>query len=182
MSVRFVGEGNLGRDPSFKITNPESDGSGEEIEKLEVSIYFQNLVYKNGSYQEDGSFWAVVEIWGKAAEHNHRILKKGDRVLVAGRLKIDTYTPTKGRNKGQEVQAPVVTADAIGLQCVRLETVQRRTPDSPKPATTDTPCPALAGDSEAPPQPSEQESMTEEMQLPEENGDNTAPVDQEAGS
>jgi single-stranded DNA-binding protein len=55
------------------------------------------------------------EAWGTAAENAAESLAKGDRVLVAGRIRTDVYTPDTGPNAGNEVRRLRVVTDEVAV-------------------------------------------------------------------
>jgi single-strand DNA-binding protein len=71
--------GNLVRDPELRYTP-----NGHAVANITVATN-----RKSGEYQE--TFFGYVQVWGKQAENVNQYLAKGDRVLVEGRLKTETY-------------------------------------------------------------------------------------------
>lgn len=70
--------GNLVRDPEMRTT-----ASGSNVTSLSIAV---NRVYKvDGEQREDVSY-IDCSAWGKLAEMFNQYLKKGDPILVSGRL------------------------------------------------------------------------------------------------
>ncbi len=58
-------------------------------------------------------FWPC-QVWGPMAEHVSDSLTKGDRVMVTGRVRANTWTPSEGPNAGVEQRRLEVVVDEIG--------------------------------------------------------------------
>ncbi len=77
--------GNLGRDPEMRYTP-----SGQAVTSFSVAT---NRQYTDSSGQPvKETIWFRVSTWGKTAEVCNQYLKKGQKVLVEGRLVADTAT------------------------------------------------------------------------------------------
>src|SRR5258708_12013947 len=76
--------GNLRRDPEIRYTP-----KGTTLADIGLAI---NRIWKNdeGEKQEDTTF-VDVTLWGKLAEVAEKYLKKGEPVLVEGRLQLDSW-------------------------------------------------------------------------------------------
>src|SRR5258708_22898974 len=76
--------GNLTRDPEIRYTP-----KGTTLADIGLAI---NRIWKNdeGEKQEDTTF-VDVTLWGKLAEVAEKYLKKGEPVLVEGRLQLDSW-------------------------------------------------------------------------------------------
>lgn len=76
--------GNLTRDPETRYT---PQGTAVAGFGLGVNRRFKD---KEGKIQEETTF-VDIEVWGQTAENCGKYLKKGDSVLVDGRLKQDKW-------------------------------------------------------------------------------------------
>lgn len=76
--------GNIGNDPEFRSTP-----SGRSVLKFRVATN-ESWKDKSGQLQEHTE-WHNVNIWGPRAEALQRILTKGTRVYIEGRIRTDTY-------------------------------------------------------------------------------------------
>lgn len=76
--------GNIGAEPELRTT-PQ----GQSVLKLRLATTW-NYVDKNQERQEKTE-WHSVTIWGKRGEALARILTKGARILVEGRLQTSSY-------------------------------------------------------------------------------------------
>lgn len=77
--------GNLGRDPEMRYTP-----SGQPVTNMSVATSRQ-YTDSNGQQVKE-TIWFRVSVWGKQAEACNQYLKKGNKVLVEGRLVPDQST------------------------------------------------------------------------------------------
>ncbi len=78
--------GNLGRDPEMRYTP-----SGQAVTSFSVATN-RSYTGNNGQPVKE-TIWFRVSAWGKQAETCNNYLRKGNKVLVEGRLQAD---PTSG--------------------------------------------------------------------------------------
>lgn len=74
---RIILLGNLSRDPEVSTTN-----SGKNNCKFSIAV--------NDSYSEDVNFFDCIA-WGNTGDTIARYFKKGRKILIEGRVKIDNY-------------------------------------------------------------------------------------------
>jgi single-strand DNA-binding protein len=85
MSVnKFIGIGNLGRDPEFRVS---ADGNGVANFSMAMTEKYKD---KSGKQQEFTE-WANVVCFGKLAEIVQQYVSKGMQVYVEGKLKTEKY-------------------------------------------------------------------------------------------
>lgn len=72
--------GNVGRDPEMKYTP-----AGQAVTTFSVAV-------SEGYGEKKYTLWFRVTAWGKTAEACNNYVKKGDKVLVDGRLSGDAAT------------------------------------------------------------------------------------------
>lgn len=77
--------GNLGRDPELRYTQ-----QGTPV--LNFSLAY-NEKQKGG---EKKTHWFKILAWSKTAERFGQVLKKGDRVIVSGRVLNNSWTDKEG--------------------------------------------------------------------------------------
>jgi single-strand DNA-binding protein len=77
--------GNLGRDPEMRFTP-----SGQAVTNFSVATSRQ-YTDSNGQQVKE-TIWFRISVWGKQAETCNQYLKKGNKVLVEGRLVPDPAT------------------------------------------------------------------------------------------
>jgi single-strand DNA-binding protein len=100
---RVVIVGNVCRDPELRATP-----SGQQVCDVSVAVN-EKWDDKSGTTQERVTF-VDVTMWGKTAETFCRWKKKGDPVLVEGRLQQDNWTDKESGKKRSKLK---VQADRI---------------------------------------------------------------------
>lgn len=111
MSMNVTVVGNLTRDPELRFTN-----KGDAVANLSIAV---NERVKDGDTWVDGepSFYEI-KAWRKLAENAAEALRKGDRVVVLGKMKVEKF---EGKD-GEQRSKPVVTADEIAAS-IRFKTL-----------------------------------------------------------
>ena len=118
MSTRFIGSGNLGTAPSTRKV--EVDGESRTV--TDMRVYFDRLVPQDdGTFADDGGFWFTVTTWGRLAESCAKLLQKGMRVRVEGRLREHGWDSEDGPRTELRL-----TADRLTLELAQLEGVTVR--------------------------------------------------------
>lgn len=118
MSNQFTGTGNLGKAPALRYVNV----NGEKRAVLDLFIYFDRPVRKEEAFEDNGGFWLNSSVWGTRAEILMKLLQKGMRVQVIGRLRLESW-----ENEGQETMNELrLTVDHLAIHPVCLESVQMR--------------------------------------------------------
>ena len=84
--------GNLGADPEFRTTQ-----SGQSVLKLRLATS-ETYLDRNKERQERTS-WHSITVWGKRAEGLAKILSKGDRLFVEGRISYSSYDDKEGNKR-----------------------------------------------------------------------------------
>lgn len=95
--------GNLTNDPELRYT-----GKGTALLKLRVACN-ERKKDDRGEWVDGRSAFLNVNAWGGKAERAAETLKKGDEVIVIGRLSIDKYTDKDG-NERQSIE---IDADQV---------------------------------------------------------------------
>lgn len=96
MSTYFVGTGNVGAKPEFRVF---PQGNDEPRKLLKLNVRFDNPVPVKDGYQDRGGFWAPVEIWHPDAQRWSEIFQTGMRVLVQGRMVCQEWEDRKTGDK-----------------------------------------------------------------------------------
>lgn len=99
--------GNLGADPELRMTQ-----GGQAILKLRMATT-EHYLDKNNTRQEKTE-WHSVTMWGKRAEALSRILNKGDRVFVEGKLTTSSWEKDGEKRYRTEVTATNVILSGGG--------------------------------------------------------------------
>jgi len=85
MYEKIVLVGNLGKDPVMRYTP-----TGQQVCDFSLATS-EKWTGQDGQLNERTKWW-TVEVWGKTAENCNQYLKKGSRVLVEARMKVDPKT------------------------------------------------------------------------------------------
>lgn len=99
--------GNLGADPELRMT-----GGGQAVLKLRMATS-ESYLDRNNARQERTE-WHSITIWGKRAEGLAKILKKGDRLFVEGRIETSTYEKDGEKRYRTEVVGNNVVLNGSG--------------------------------------------------------------------
>jgi single-strand DNA-binding protein len=84
--------GNLGADPELRMTT-----GGQAVLKIRLATS-EKYVDKDRNRQERTE-WHSCVVWGKRAEALAKILTKGSRILVEGRIQTQTYDDRDGNKR-----------------------------------------------------------------------------------
>ena len=95
--------GNLAKDPEIKYTN---DGIAIADLRLAVNRKWKD---RQGNDMETVDFFNIA-VWNKLAENCSNDLKKGDRVIISGRLNNRTFDTKDGK----KINIINITADVVG--------------------------------------------------------------------
>ncbi len=118
MSNTFVGTGNLGAAPTLKhvLVN------GEDRAVCELRVFFDEYSRdEHGELQQSGGFWLTGSIWDRRAEAAAKLLRKGARVSIEGRLREETW---QDKTTGEEQSDFRLAVDDVFLALSRIESVQ----------------------------------------------------------
>jgi single-strand DNA-binding protein len=117
MYQKLVIVGNLGTDPEMRYTP-----SGQAVTNFSVAT---NRGYTSSDGNKvDETTWFRVSVWGKQAESTNQYLKKGNKVLVEGRLNPDRDTGGPRlwtRQDGTSAASFEMTAEAVKFLTPRAE-------------------------------------------------------------
>jgi single-strand DNA-binding protein len=117
MYQKLVIVGNLGNDPEMRYTP-----SGQAVTNFSVATN-RRYTSSDGN-QVDETTWFRVSVWGKQAETTNQYLKKGNKVLVEGRLNPDRDTGGPRlwtRQDGTSAASFEITAEAVRFLTPRGE-------------------------------------------------------------
>lgn len=118
MPNNYQGTGNLGESPALKTVQV----NGEDRKVAELRVFFDNYrADGQGGLEQIGGHWLDVSLWDYKAEQAARLLRKGTRVLVMGRLELDSWTD---RETGEPREKLRVVADDVLLSLTRLKGVE----------------------------------------------------------
>ena len=92
---RIIMVGNLTRDPELKQLP-----SGQAVCRLNVASNRQFRNRQSGDMVQEVCF-VDVDVWGPQAESSNQYLEKGRQVLIEGRLKLDNWQDSEGKNRSK---------------------------------------------------------------------------------
>lgn len=90
--------GNLGADPELKVTQ-----GGQAVLKLRLATT-ESYLDRNNTRQERTE-WHRVTLWGKRGEALAKILRKGERIFLEGRLETSSYEKDGEKRYSTEIVA-----------------------------------------------------------------------------
>ncbi len=91
--------GNVGKDPDVRFT-----GNGNAVANFSVAT---SESYKFGDEWKTATEWHNIVAWGKTAEYIGENVQKGDKVVVIGKLKTDSWEDKKTGDKKYKTQIVV---------------------------------------------------------------------------
>jgi single-strand DNA-binding protein len=89
---RVILIGNLGGDPELRYVP-----SGQA--KLSVRIATTETYRDRDNEKKERTDWHHVVIWGKRAEALNKLIARGDRIGVEGRIQTRSYDDTEGKKR-----------------------------------------------------------------------------------
>lgn len=111
--------GNVSDVPTLRVT-PQ----GIPVASFRVANTPRRRDTGTGNWVDGETVWFGVSAWRQLGEHAATSIKKGDRVVLVGRLTSDTYTAESG-----EVRSSLkVDAQSIGLELSRGTAVYSKAP------------------------------------------------------
>jgi single-strand DNA-binding protein len=75
----------------------------------------RRYVNENGEWTDGATLWFTVKAWRSAAANVAKSVRKGDPVVVTGRLEVDEWTGPDG----QQRSGLVINASAVGVDATR---------------------------------------------------------------
>jgi single-strand DNA-binding protein len=118
MPNTFQGTGNLGDSPVLKTVQV----NGEDHKVAELRVFFDN--YRpdgQGGLEQTGGYWLDVSVWDYKGEQAARLLRKGARVHVIGRLELDSWAD---RETGEPREKLRLVADDVLMSLTRVKGVE----------------------------------------------------------
>lgn len=84
--------GNLGADPELRMT-----GGGQAVLKLRLAT--SETYLDRNKVRQERTDWHSIVVWGKRGEALSKILNKGSRLFVEGRLQTSSYDDKEGHKR-----------------------------------------------------------------------------------
>lgn len=120
--------GNIATDPQNRRTS-----SGTPVTTFRVASSQRRFDKSSGRWVDDFTNWYSVSTWRGLGEHAFQSLRKGDRIVVTGRVRIRDWEA--GAKHGTTVE---IDAEAIGHDLLwGTTTFQKDAPAVDQPATTE---------------------------------------------
>lgn len=131
MSVnKFIGIGNLGRDPETRFMP-----NGNAVCNFSIAIS-EKYKDKTSNEWKEVTEWVNIVMFGKLAEIAGEYLRKGSKVYVEGKLKTEKYTDKSGVEKF----STKVVAEKMDMLSGRTEgaaPIQQKAKPEPEPFDED---------------------------------------------
>ena len=107
--------GNLGADPELRMT-----AGGQAVLKLRLAT--SETYLDRNKVRQERTDWHSVVVWGKRGEALSKILNKGSRLFVEGRLQTSSYDDKEGqkRYRTEVIATNVILAGGARGGCVEL--------------------------------------------------------------
>lgn len=138
--------GHLVDDPELRFTP-----SGAAVSNFRVASTPRKFNRDTNEWEDGDTLFLTCSIWRQAAEHVAESLRKGDRVLVSGRLKQRSYETTEGEKR----TVFEVDAEEVGMSLkyreISRSAVRKTTRSSGSDAPPDDPWATGGASSDEPP-------------------------------
>lgn len=108
MSDTITITGNVATAPEFKRS-----GTGLPITTFRVASSQRRFDRATGTWVETNTNWYQVSAFRGLAEHAHASLRKGDRVIVAGRLRVRQWDTGVKQGTSVDIEAESVGHDLL---------------------------------------------------------------------
>ncbi len=106
MSDTITITGNLAADPEQRMI-----GNGTTVTRFRVGSSQRRLDRNTGKWVETMTNWYDVSAFRALGEHAFASLRRGERVIVSGKLKVRSWENEKGRGMSVEIEADAVGHD-----------------------------------------------------------------------
>jgi single-strand DNA-binding protein len=108
MSETITITGNVGTDPQLKHTQ-----DGLAIASFRVGSTQRRYDRSSSKWVDAGTSWYAVSAFRSLAEHAHASLKRGDRVVLTGRLRVRNWDNGTARGTAVEIDAEAIGHDLL---------------------------------------------------------------------
>ncbi len=100
--------GNLTRDPELRHT------ANGPVVTIAIADTARRRNPQTQQWENGDTSYYTATAWGPQAENVFASLKRGQRVIVTGRLVERSFTATRGENEGQTIRRHEIIVDEIG--------------------------------------------------------------------
>lgn len=111
--------GNLSADPELRFTQ-----SGQAVCSLNVGSTPRSFDKASNAWKDGDTLWLRVTAWRTLGENCAESLRKGDRVIVTGRLTQRSYEKDGQKRTSYEIQADAIGPDLLRATA-RVQKAQR---------------------------------------------------------
>jgi single-strand DNA-binding protein len=112
--------GRLTRDPEIRYTP-----NGAAVANLRLAVN-ERRPSRTGQAPQDETLFVDVVVWGRSAEVVQQYLRKGRRILIEGRLRLETW---EGRDGQRRSRYSVVASRVQFLDAANREETVMETPE-----------------------------------------------------
>lgn len=98
--------GNVATPPELKFTS-----AGVPFAKFRVAVTERKFERSTGSWTDGPTSWYSASVFRALGEHAHASLKKGDRVVMSGRLRIRQWETASKQGADAEVDVEAIGHD-----------------------------------------------------------------------
>ena len=117
MDTQITVVGNVGWDPNRRVL-----ASGAVVTDFRVATTPRRLDKATGAWRDLETMWFTVTCWRALADHVADSVRKGDKVVVTGRLQAKSWKTKEGEPRsGLEIEA-----SAVGFDLSRGPATQQR--------------------------------------------------------
>ncbi len=96
--------GNVATHPEKRLT-----GNGTSVTSFRIASKMRRFDKATGQWVDEHTNWYSISAWRTLGEHVFRSLRKGDRVILTGRLRLKDW-----ESNGKQGTSAEIDADAIG--------------------------------------------------------------------
>jgi single-strand DNA-binding protein len=137
MEPQLTMTGNLVSDPVRRVT-----AAGVVVTRMRIASNHRRFDRDRGEWISSDPVYLDVNCWRQLGDNVAASLKKGDSVLVSGRLTMREYDDASG---GARRQAYAIDASSVSPDLCRYVTFLARPPRDPQAVTAPVPAPPVAG-------------------------------------
>jgi len=102
--------GNLTADPELRFTP-----TGKAVALLRIAATPRRYDNNSKQWTDGNTTFLDAEAWGAPGENAAESLHRGDRVVIAGKLRTDVYTTENGANAGTEQRRLRIVIDELAV-------------------------------------------------------------------
>ena len=105
---------------TVKFNTVKVGDEDRRVMNARVNIPRSRFNEKTREYEDTGSFWSNLSLWGRAAEHLEGKIKPGANVLIVGRFSTESW---QDKESGETRSGMSFQAQQVALLARSIETV-----------------------------------------------------------